>query len=209
MNQISKQDSTPPGAGQPECMSKPLNEISEGAIRLLWDVESAVTDATSAAEALAEINKAGGSSAYYYLTHKIIDHVHEIDAALEAAMGAINTDGQARGCSVSAPSPDAELIRLCAEYEAAERRIKDLYAPDDVDEDKAGIVLTGINAEADLILRRMEELPAQTPAGIHAIARAVAACNSDFESNFHSKGTWPCRLLVCLMRNAAALGVAA
>ena len=109
----------------------------------------------------------------------------------------------------AAPAPDAELIRLCAEYEAAERRIEDLYAPDDVDEDQDEIVLKVINAEITLILDQMEEVRAQTSAGIHARARAVAACNREFAHSFEFEGTWPYRLLSMLLRDTAALEVAA
>jgi hypothetical protein len=125
------------------------------------------------------------------------------------ALAMLDTVHQLGQHHLPAGSPDAELIRLCAEYEAAEQRIKDLYEPDDVDEDQAEIVLRGINAEVALILDRMEVIRAQTPAGIHARARAMTACNPDFAHSFDYQDAWPWRLLSLLMRDAMALEVAA
>lgn len=110
--------------------------------------------------------------------------------------------------ALAAPStgPDAELIRICDEFEAAERQIQALYEPDEVDEDKAMEVMATIEREQMIpILGRMEEIRAQTAAGIHA--RALATSNPHFEHSFDAEGTFPERLLSYLMRDAMALEV--
>ncbi len=74
----------------------------------------------------------------------------------------------------SAPSPDAELIRLCGKYEALVSQIEALY--EDTDHaDGTGLKL--ITDKMSPLLDQLEELHAQTPGGIHARARVAAICN--------------------------------
>lgn len=103
-------------------------------------------------------------------------------------------------------NPDEELIMICAEYEAAERKIEALFKPEDIDQDHAIRSMDSIiEEELGPLLARMEEIHAQTPAGIYARARAMATNNLGFAFSFDEEGTVPHRLLNCLMQDAMAL----
>ena len=97
---------------------------------------------------------------------------------------------------------DAELIRICAEYEVWERKIEVLLGPDD---QVTEITIEIVGNELGPFVERIEKSRAQTPVGVHAIARAVAACNGYFQFSFDAQDTIPYRLLACLLRGAARL----
>jgi len=99
--------------------------------------------------------------------------------------------------------PDSELIRLCADYEALEREIEALYEDSD-DADGTGLGL--ITDKMSPLLRRMEEIHAKTPAGIHARARVAGVCNPGGGFTWDDDDTVPGRILAVLLRDAMALG---
>ena len=92
-----------------------------------------------------------------------------------------------------------------AEYEAHERDIEALYEDTD---DENGTALGLIMDRQSPLLKRMEEIHAQTPAGIHARARVAAVCNPSWGFTWDDEETVPGRLLAVLLRDAMALGVA-
>jgi hypothetical protein len=102
--------------------------------------------------------------------------------------------------------PDAELIRLCGEYEALEREIEALYEPEDADDDENDKALGLIMNRISPLLDRMEEIHAQTPAGIHARARVAGVCNPGGGFTWDEDDTVPGRILAVLLRDAMALG---
>ena len=57
------------------------------------------------------------------------------------------------------------------------------------------------------LLQQMEEIRAQTSAGIHARARVVAVCNPGWGFSWDDDETVPGRLLAVLIRDAMALEV--
>jgi hypothetical protein len=104
--------------------------------------------------------------------------------------------------------PDAELIRLCGRYEALERDIAALYEPEDTDDDATDEALGVIMKMMVRLVDQMEDIHAQTPAGIHARARAAAVCNPEGGFSWDSDGSVPARILAVLLRDAMALEVA-
>lgn len=91
-----------------------------------------------------------------------------------AASAALPMVGMAKA---SEPHPDAELIRLCAEYEALEVRICGLFDGPDAIEDEGALDLAAepLRKEQDALLRRITPVPAATVAGLLARIRLLAA----------------------------------
>ena len=106
-------------------------------------------------------------------------------------------------------SPDAELIAVCAEFDACEQQTCIIHGtgPDCVvDDNEANAVSAPIFARMHVLLDRMDELRATTPAGIQARAHSLALHGGDFGYSFDYPDTMVGRLLVYLMRDSAALG---
>ena len=105
--------------------------------------------------------------------------------------------------------PDAELIAVCAEFDACERQTSIIHGtgPDCVvDDDEASLVSAPIFARMHVLLDRMDELRATTPAGIQARAHCLAQHCGSLQYSFDYEDTIPGRLLGYLMRDSAALG---
>ena len=105
--------------------------------------------------------------------------------------------------------PDADLIAVCAEFDAHERQTMIIHGdgPDCiVDDTEASVVSAPIFARMHVLLDRMDELRATTPAGIQARAHSLALHGGDFGYSFDYPDTMVGRLLVYLMRDSAALG---
>ncbi len=109
----------------------------------------------------------------------------------------------------STPAPDAELIAVCAEFDALERQscIINGTGPDCVPDDaEADRVSAPIRARMHALLDRMDELRAASPAGIQARAHCLAQHAGHLDYSFDYPETMVGRLLIYLMRDAAALG---
>ncbi len=108
-----------------------------------------------------------------------------------------------------APSADADLIAVCAEFDAYERRTCIIHGtgPDCiVDDAEANVASAPLFARMHLLLDRMDELRATTPAGIQARAHSLAQHGGHGGYSFDYPTTMVGRLLVYLMRDSAALG---
>lgn len=92
-------------------------------------------------------------------------------AALLALAG-----GGAAVAKVPAPNPDAELLRLGAELEAAWAG-QDAAAELAETDEELGVVMD----RAGRFVARIEHLPAYTLAGLIVKARAISWCNSGYE----------------------------
>ena len=104
---------------------------------------------------------------------------------------------------------DAELIAVCCEFDACERQTAIIHGtgPDCVvDDDEANAVSAPIFARMHVLLDRMDELRATTPAGIQARAHCLAQHCGSLQYSFDYEDTIPGRLLGYLMRDSAALG---
>ncbi len=109
----------------------------------------------------------------------------------------------------STPAPDAELIAVCAEFDALERQscIINGTGPDCVPDDaEADRVSAPIRARMHALLDRMDELRAASPAGIQARAHCLAQHAGHLDYSFDYPETMVGRLLIYLMRDSAALG---
>jgi len=128
---------------------------------------------------------------------------------LSAGPAAVALVGAA-GHAVAAPNPDADLLAVCAEFNACDLRQRAIYdGPDAVEDDgKAALAATPIFARMDALLDHMEHLRAASAAGIAARAGSLAQHSGGMESSFDAQGTITGRLLDYLMRDAAALGKA-
>ena len=106
-------------------------------------------------------------------------------------------------------SPDTELITVCAEFDAHERQTSIIHGtgPDCVvDDDEADVASAPFYARMHVLLGRMEELRATTPAGIQARAHSLALHGGHGRYSFDCDTSMVGRLLVYLMRDSAALG---
>ena len=95
--------------------------------------------------------------------------------------------------------PDAELIAVCAEFDACERRTAIIHStgPDCVmDDGEAGLASAPFFARMELLLDRMDELRATTPAGIQARAHCLAQHGGHGQYDFGARDTMVGRLLV-------------
>jgi hypothetical protein len=112
--------------------------------------------------------------------------------------------------AAAARHADAELIAACARFEEIEREMPAVY--DDlalVDADARETAVQALSDERDDLLATMDELRAQTAAGIVARARLLAAHNGDEDHSWDWPGTVAYEILAFLMRDAAAFGGAA
>jgi len=129
---------------------------------------------------------------------------------LSAAPAVLMLPGAGIACAGQAavPSPDADLLAVCAEFNACDLRQRAIYdEPDAMDDGgKAGQAAAPIFARMDALLDRMEHLRAATPAGIAARAGSLAQHSGEWAFSFDAQGTITGRLLDYLMRDAAALG---
>ena len=129
-------------------------------------------------------------------------------AGAVAVKTVFSLEAQAEGGGASV-FPDAELIAVCAEFNACERQTAAIHGtgPDCVvDDDEANVVSAPIFAHMHVLLDRMDELRATTPAGIQARAHSLAQHGGHGGYSFDYPTTMVGRLLVYLMRDAAALG---
>ncbi len=100
---------------------------------------------------------------------------------------------------------DAELIGVCAEFIACDRRQRAIYdGPDDVDDDEAAAATAPIFARMKGLLAQMEQLRATTSDGIAARAQSLAQHSGEGAFSFDARSTITGRLLACLLRDAAA-----
>ncbi len=104
---------------------------------------------------------------------------------------------------------DAELIAVCAEFDACERQTCIIHGtgPDCVvDDDEANVVSAPLFTRMHVLLDRMDELRATTPAGIQARAHSLALHGGHGQYPFDCDTSMVDRLLVYLIRDSAALG---
>ena len=132
---------------------------------------------------------------------------------LRAAAASVMLPGAvvAEGVSVTGiPSdPDADLIGVCAEFDACERQTSIIHGsgPDCVTDDAdAHAASTPLYDRMAILLDRMDELRATTPAGIQARAHSLAQHGGDGGFSFDCETSMLGRLLAYLMRDSAALG---
>ncbi len=118
--------------------------------------------------------------------------------------------GAGLDAAAAAPNPDADLLAVCAEFNACDLRQRAIYdGPDAVEDDgKAGQAAAPIFARMDALLNRMEHLRAASPVGIAARAGSLAQHSGGREFSFDAQGTITGWLLDYLLRDAAALGKA-
>lgn len=130
---------------------------------------------------------------------------------LSAAPAIIGLAGAGLGAAAAMPNPDAELLAVCAEFNACDLRQRAIYdGPDAVEDDeKAALATAPIFARMRALLNHMEHLRAVSPAGIAARAGSLAQHSGHWEFSFDARDTIPGRLLDYLMRDASALGSAA
>ena len=105
--------------------------------------------------------------------------------------------------------PDAELIAVCAEFDACERQTSIIHGsgPDCViDDDEARLVSAPFFDRMRVLLDRMDGLRATTSAGIQARAHCLAQHGGHGDYDFGSRDTMVGRLQVYLMRDSTALG---
>jgi len=114
------------------------------------------------------------------------------------------------GAAVAAPNPDADLLAICAEFNACDVRQRAIYdGPDAVEDDgKAALAAAPIFARMEVLLNRMEDLRAASAIGITARAGSLAQHSGGMEFSFDAQDTITGRLLDYLLRDAAALGKA-
>ena len=130
-------------------------------------------------------------------------------AAGAVIMGGGITAGAAASVADLLPAkPDAELIRLCGDFINLELQWRAIYdgPAATLDDDEAEAASLGIGDQMNRILAEMEPMRATTADGVLARARALAAENGNFGCSFDHRDTVPGRLLVCLLRDAAAVG---
>jgi hypothetical protein len=116
--------------------------------------------------------------------------------------------GAGLNAAAAAPNPDADLLAVCAEFNACDLRQRAIYdGPDAVEDDgRAALAAAPIFARMDALLNRMEHLRAASPAGIAARAGSLAQHSGGWAFSFEGRGTITGRLLDYLMRDAALLG---
>ncbi len=127
---------------------------------------------------------------------------------LSAGPALIGLAGAGLAAAAAAPNPDADLLAVCAEFNACDLRQRAIYdGPNAIEDDgKAGQAAAPIFARMDALLDRMEHLWAATSVGIAARAGSLAQHSGGREFSFDAQGTITGRLLDYLMRDGAALG---
>lgn len=98
---------------------------------------------------------------------------------------------------------DAELIRLCAEFDDCERQLEAVYAVHLEDDPPGELPLIERQVELSRLIKGMR---AHSAEGIFAIARSIAVCNGDGTFEFDPKGdSVPGRLMAALLRESLRL----
>lgn len=102
-------------------------------------------------------------------------------AASAVVLGGGITAGAAASVADFAEQPDAELIRLCAEFDVLERRRQHVAnSAKTMEEDAAAdLVWKDISQRQDPLLDRICSLPCVTLAGIGALAATLMLWDSD------------------------------
>ena len=119
---------------------------------------------------------------------------------------------EAPAVTVLEPSADAELIAVCAAFDAAEARFRAIFdGPAAIADDEEAADAGAIERDQmSALLDRMNMLRATTTVGIQARAHTLALYNGDWRFSFDRDSTTlstiTARLLGYLMRDAAALG---
>lgn len=123
---------------------------------------------------------------------------------IPAAVSTLPLVGRARA---SGPHPDAELIQLCAEYEAIEDRIRGLYegAVPIQDERELDRAVEPLSAEQEALLLRITRVPATTIPGLHARIRLLAIENPDWAGSVDDSDYRECRMIRALLRDGMLL----
>ena len=130
-------------------------------------------------------------------------------ANLRDAVAVVRSDEHPTPAMNHAVHPDAELIAVCTEFDACNRQTCIIHGtgPDCVvDDDEANAVSGPIFARMGVLLDRMEDLRAATPAGIQARAHSLAQHGGHGGYSFDCGDSMVGRLLHMLMRDSAALG---
>ena len=107
-----------------------------------------------------------------------------------------------------APSPDAELIRLCDAFNALEAKIQAAYSdgPEGIEDDNArDDFLEPIRAAQDDLLCQIEAIRATTMQGVMARAAMFAGWADDILADWAESHSYDERMLLALVRDAAAL----
>jgi hypothetical protein len=109
------------------------------------------------------------------------------------------------------PSPaDTELLAICAEFEAIERRMRAIYdGPERLTDEAAAEQVRALDASLAPLLDRLGELKATTASGIHARAHLLAVHNPNNDYSFDYPDSVAGRLLRYLRRDATALPLVA
>ncbi len=129
---------------------------------------------------------------------------------LTAGPAVVALVGAGLDAAAAAPNPDADLLAVCAEFNACDLRQRAIYdGPNAIEGDEEGALATApIFAKMHTLLDRMEHLRAASAAGIAARAGSLAQHSGGWVFSFDARGTITGRLLDYLMRDAAALGKA-
>ena len=129
---------------------------------------------------------------------------------LTAAMASVMLPGAVVASVRPSGAPaDAELIAVCAEFDACERQTNIIHGTGSecvVDDDEARVVSAPFFDRMSVLLDRMDELRATTPAGNQARAHSLAQHGGHFQYDFGCQTTMVGRLLTYLLRDSAALG---
>ncbi len=129
---------------------------------------------------------------------------------LSAGPALIGLAGAGFDVAAAAPNADADLLAVCAEFNACDLRQRAIYdGPDAMEDDgKAALAAAPIFARMHTLLDHMAHLRAASAAGIAARAGSLAQHSGGREFSFDAQGTITGRLLDYLLRDAAALGEA-
>lgn len=127
---------------------------------------------------------------------------------LSASPALIGLASAGLDAAAAAPSPDADLLAACAEFNACDLQQRAIYdGPDAIEDDEgAAAAAAPIFTRMNAILDCMEHLRAASSAGVAARAGSLAQHAGDWMFSFDERSTMTGRLLNYLMRDAAALG---
>ncbi len=107
------------------------------------------------------------------------------------------------GVAVAAPAavnPDAELIGLCAEFEALHRKADAALAKDDAEQERADVITDAIYHEQAPIVAAITACRPTTPAGFTALANVAALANPMLIDGPPTWGDYSERALRVLLR---------
>jgi hypothetical protein len=109
------------------------------------------------------------------------------------------------------PSPaDAELLAVCAQFEALEHRMRAIgNNPGSLTDQEAEAQVRALDTGLNPLLDRLGELKAATASGIHARAHLLAVHNPNNDYSFDYPDSVAGRLLRYLRRDAMALPLVA